>query len=101
MPIPEGNHDDWRWPFNKIPRSLTAIESEYYPKKLLGNATGFLDVPNPGTWVLAWPPHWAYTTKDGDINRISIARFDYTDYYYQIGSLRLGSVTRFFKELFT
>src|SRR5262245_49720328 len=94
--IPEGGHTDWWWPFSLIPRRWTAIESSRPPTLLLGTAPrgGHLDVPPAGTWVLAWPLHWAWTSKAGDINRISIARYDYNGFYYQIGSLRLGSLTR-------
>jgi hypothetical protein len=102
MPIPEGRHDDWKWPLKLIPRRWTAVESNKPPIKLFGTAPAdkHLDVPEPGTWVVAWPPHWAWTTKEIDINRVSLARYDYNGGYYQIFSLRLGSLTRRLKKLF-
>lgn len=107
MPIPSGTHDDWKWPFSLIPWSWTTKESNTPPTQIWGTVPEgqHLDVPKEGQWTVAWPPHWAYTSPEGDINRISLARYTYPDPqggggYYQLGSLRLGSVTRFFKELF-
>jgi hypothetical protein len=99
--IPAGNHTDWIWPLSLIPRRLTSIESKRPPRKIFGNVldTDHLDVPPKGKWVIALPLHWAWTTKVGDINRISFARYDYNGEYYQILSLRLGSVTRRLKMI--
>lgn len=98
--IPDGPHTDWFWPFSKIPRKWTAIPSNKEPKQIFGDVPvgDHLDVPPKGTWTLAWPPHLAWTSKSGSINRISLARYDYNGHYYQIGSLRLGSLTALFKR---
>lgn len=87
MAIPTGNHNDWLPGFQWIPRSWTAVESDTPPEKIAGTATGNLDIPKPGEWVLAWPLYLAITLKNGWHFRIGAARYDYVDHYYQVGTL--------------
>ncbi len=87
--IPAGRHTDWPWPLSLIPRRWTARESGRLPVKLLGTVPrdAHLDIPRPGQWVLAWPLYFAITTENGVHFRIGIARYDYVDHYYQLGTL--------------
>jgi len=96
MPIPEGNHNDWLWPFSYIPRKWTAIESEEPPTKIFGNTNGNLDVPKPGQWTLSSSPYgpmFAWTSVSGWHFRIGTARYDYVDRYYQFPTLALKKIT--------
>ena len=81
--IPNGPHNDWPWPFRYIPRKWTAIASSHPPKKLFGPASGNIDIPQPGSWVLAFPPYFAVTTKNHWHTRLGI-RYDYNDQYYEL-----------------
>ncbi len=81
--IPAGPHNDWPWPFRYIPRRWTAWNSEKPPTRLLGSATGHLDITPTGTWALTWPPYLTLRTRKGWHFRIGI-RYDYTDHYYTI-----------------
>lgn len=91
MAIPSGKHNDWIWPFSLIPRGFNAVASENEPVKLLGNATGHLDVPPKGTWVLAWPLYFALRTKSGWHFRFGI-RYDYVDRYYTFPAIALKKI---------
>ena len=93
-------HTDW-WPFLKwIPRRVTAFlngpnSRRIYPRQLLGSNNRILhsadkwlpvhhlgepviqtDVPEPGTWSLTWPLHFAMQTKGGFLFGIGF-RCDY------------------------
>ncbi len=94
--IPEGPHRDWPWPLSYIPRRWTAWESTKLPVKLLGTVgeDEHLDIPKPGKWVLAWPLYFAITTKNLFHFRVGLARYDFVDHYYQIGTITLKRLKR-------
>lgn len=83
--IPPGPHTDWPWPFSRIPRRWTAIESAHPPIKLLGTApaNANLDIPPLGRWVITWPPYIAVLTLSHWHARLGI-RYDYNGKYYQL-----------------
>jgi hypothetical protein len=90
MSIPTGNHTDWPFPFNRIPRSWTAFESTVPPVKIAGTerVEDNLDIPERGKWVIAGvgglhiPVFFALTTTSGFHIRIGLLRYDYVDSYY-------------------
>jgi hypothetical protein len=86
--IPKGKHTDWVWPLSYIPRRWTAWSSTNEPRKIIGSATGHLDIPPRGTWVLAWPPYFAVTLPNGAHFRLGF-RHDYQDHYYTFVPLTL------------
>lgn len=83
-------HDDWPWPFKKLSRRISAFPSDRMPVKLLGNAPRgtHYDVPQPGTWVIAFPWHVAWQTKNRWYVRLPGLRWDYEDpeHYYNFGA---------------
>lgn len=115
-PVLKEKHVDWL--FLKIPRTYTAWWVPFPPPKLEGNAQEAVWTAEDGSEHLYCKPipawgEWftvegkpgvigytASTSADGDINR-SGARFDDADGYITWPTLRAGSVTDFFKELFT
>jgi hypothetical protein len=77
-------HSDWPLFFAAIPRAWTAWISDRPPVRLLGTerVEDHLDIPEPGKWVLAFPPYAAVTLRNGWHARIGL-RYDYVDGYYQ------------------
>ena len=92
-------HDDWWWPFNKIPRAWTSFCRSYLwglldfsrpPRYLWGNLEAGLpghfdlyyneqnglrirypnDIPPDGHWFISWPPYWAWTQRTRDSRRL-------------------------------
>lgn len=98
MPIPPGNHSDWPKLFRWVPRKWTAIEYSVPPVKIAGTerVEDNLDIPERGRWALAGignlkiPVYFALTTKTGWHFRIGLFRFDYSDFYYQVGTFKIG-----------
>jgi hypothetical protein len=86
--VPSGNHTDWPWPFSLIPRRWNAVPSEHEPVQLLGTASGHLDIPDRGTWTIAWPIYVALTSRKGWHFRFGI-RYDYIDRYYTFPSFTI------------
>ncbi len=85
--IPAGLHNDWSWPFSKIPRRWTAFEGKP-PRKLLGNSPATKPIPDRGHWLVAWPPYLALQTQNGWHFRIGV-RWDDVDSYYQVPSFTI------------
>lgn len=80
-------HTDYPKGFQWIPRRWTAfLTDKGEPIKLLGNNPKghHLDVPAAGTWVIAWPFCFAYTTHKGGKLRLPGIRYDYIDNYYDL-----------------
>jgi len=95
MPKPTGRHSDWPWPLSLIPRSWNSWSSETEPVKILGNATGHLDVPGKGQWAIAGvaripvPVFFAVQTSSGLYVRLALIRYDYHGRYYTWPSFAL------------
>lgn len=95
MAKPTGPHTDWKWPFNKIPRGLTAVNSDSPPRQITGNiaAGTHVDIPPIGSHAICWPPYVVVVSDHPGLEGLYFhggIRYDYNGHYYEIGVFKIG-----------